>query len=97
MSYVLAEDLFGNDKDLQFSAFSASYPLTLFDNLSAISFISWEEKEFFHYLSWQRAYDNLTINLSLYRYPKLSSSFAGFGGASNVSGYGTRLMLVWNH
>jgi hypothetical protein len=97
MAYIMSDETFGSDYDRQFSAFSVNYPLTLFDNLSAIGFLSMDDKELFSYLSWQRTYDNLIVNLSLYRYPRLASSFAGLSRGVSISGYGARLMLIWNH
>ncbi|MFQ6677322.1 MAG: hypothetical protein ACE5D0_03285 [Fidelibacterota bacterium] len=45
-----------------------SYPLSIFDNFTSISYYDLELKKSFQYLSWQRAYDNLTLNAGLFLY-----------------------------
>ncbi len=90
-----SDDAFGWDDDAHVSAFSLSYPIGLFDNFQAIGYYSWEQEEYSQYLSWQRAYDNLMINASAFRYPDNGSSElqqSTFG-----RGYGGQLMLIYYH
>lgn len=94
-STVLSNDAFGWDDDVHLSAFSLSYPVGLFDNLRVIGYYFWEQEESSQYLSWQRTYDNLVINVSLFRYPdnKNSESQQNTFG----SGYGGQFMLIYYH
>ena len=45
-----------------------SYPLSIFDNFTSISYYDLELKESFQYVAWQRAYDNLTLDAGLFLY-----------------------------
>jgi len=88
---ALSDDTFGWNEDMHVSAVSLSYPVGLFDNLMAIGYYSWDREEYSQHLSWQRTYDNLVINASLFRYPEPDNE--------NIarSGYGGQLMLVYYH
>lgn len=96
LTTVLSHDAAGWDDDTHVSAISLSYPFGLFDNLMAIGYYDWEKKEYSQYLSWQRTYDNLTINASLFRYPDgqdtndMTQSLAR-------AGYGGQVMLMYYH
>ena len=88
----VSDDPFGWDEDQQVSAYMLTYPIGLFDSLSAIGYYAWDEEEYSQHLSWQRTYDTWTIDLSLFRYPDNTQ-------AGNVlrSGYGGQLMLIYYH
>jgi hypothetical protein len=45
-----------------------SYPLSIFDNFTSISYYDLELKESFQYVAWQRAYDNWTLDSGLFLY-----------------------------
>jgi len=81
------------DQDIQMSAIMLNYPLTFFDNLMLIEFYSWETKDFYQYLGWQRIYDNIVVNLALFHFPETRLSTINTVGG----GYGAQLMLIYNH
>lgn len=91
------EELIGyddiTDQDIQISAVMLNYPLTFFDNLMLIGFYSWETKDFYQYLGWQRTYDSLVLNMSAFNYPESPLMGANSFGA----GYGVQLMFIFNH
>ncbi len=95
-STALSEDAFGWDEDVQVTAVSLSYPVGLFDNLMAIGYYAWEQEEYSQHLSWQRTYDNLVINASLFRYPDTSGTEQGNHNIARA-GYGGQVMLVYYH
>lgn len=78
---------------LKLSAVMLTYPLTLFDNLMAIAYYSWATHDFYQYLSWQRTYDKIVLNLALFHYPDIQISMINATGG----GYGAQLMLIYNH
>ena len=51
-----------------FRRFPLSYPYGLFDNFSAIGYYSWEQEQYWQYLSWQRTYNTWSMNISLFSY-----------------------------
>lgn len=92
-----SEDALGWDEDTHISALSLSYPIGLFDNLSAIGYYSWDQEEYSQYLSWQRTYDNLVISVSLFYYPESDDDTSETQQNAFGSGYGGQLMLVYYH
>jgi len=82
-----------SDQDIQMSAIMLNYPLTFFDNLMLIGFYSWETKDFYQYWGWQRTYDSLVVNVSVFNYPESPLMGANSFGA----GYGVQLMFIYNH
>ena len=85
------------DENQHTSAFYLNYPLGYFDTLMAIGYYSWDKQRYYQYLSWQRTYDNLILNFSLFKYPQdkrndISNSQTTFG-----SGYGGQIMIIFNH
>jgi len=81
------------DNNVQMSAVMLNYPLTFFDNLMLIGFYSWETKDFYQYVGWQRTYDSLVLNVSAFNYPESPLMGANSFGA----GYGVQLMFIYNH
>ncbi len=98
--YVLGEhmisrispDLTGYIHESQLSAVMLSYPLGLFDNLALMGFYSWKTKDAYQYVSWQRSYDKIVINLALFNFPDTQISTI-----NTMGGYGAQLMLIYNH
>lgn len=70
-----------------------TYPFSLFDNLSAIAFYDWKERDFYPFVTWQRTYDKVVINLSLYHYPAANYAM----GDWLTAGTGLQCMLIYNH
>lgn len=89
-----SKEPFGWDEDAQVSAYMLSYPIGIFDSVSAIGFYNWELEEYSQHLSWQRAYDNLVIDASLFRYPDLNEAESQ---TQQRAGYGGQLMLIYYH
>jgi len=103
--YVLAEHqvtlqsaaAFGFDEETHLSAFSVSYPLGLFDTLTAYSYYAWEPQAYSQHVSWQRSYDNLVINVSLFRYPDADGKRDESRRNTFRTGYGGQVMVVYYH
>lgn len=82
-------DLF--DQQSQFSTLMITYPLTLFDNLSSITYYSWDTNEWSQYISWQRTYNRVMLNLNLFHFPEQPSRL------QSMAGYGIELKFIYNH
>ncbi|PIS29305.1 MAG: hypothetical protein COT43_04090 [Candidatus Marinimicrobia bacterium CG08_land_8_20_14_0_20_45_22] len=81
------------DDPVQVSAIMLTYPLMLFDNLTAIGYYSWTTHDFYQYIGWQRTYDKIVVNLNFFNYPDAALS----GDASIGAGKGLQLILIYNH
>ena len=99
--YVLAEhmitqtatELFKSDREYQFSAMMLNYPLGMFDTISLMAFYSWQTEDFIQYINWQRAYDNIAINLALFHFPDTQFSTIN----TMECDIGFRVMIIYNH
>lgn len=81
----------GLDKDV--SAIMLGYPVGYLDYIQAIGYYDWESDDYYQFVSWQRSWDNLAINISLFRNPNridrgLQTAAAGTGG---------QILLMYNH
>lgn len=92
-----SDDAFGTDEEVQISAYLLTYPIGLFDSVSAIGSYAWEERAYAQHLSWQRAYDAITIHVNLFRYPKNQSREQSSGRTAQMTGYGGQLLITYNH
>lgn len=80
------------------SGLSMHYPIGLFDSVSAMFFFSYTTNDFYRFVSWQKQFDKLSMNLMLYWNPE---TFSLFGNTSQVnsilSGKGIQFKIVYNH
>jgi hypothetical protein len=60
----MAEDFFGIDNTHNFAGFTIDYPIGLFDVVNGFIRCDLESLELYNYLSWQKTYNNFSINLS---------------------------------
>ena len=97
MSFILSEEIFGSKNNTQLSALSASYPLSIFDNILALGFYSWEDERFRQYYQWQRVYDDFILSFSFFHYPE--NEISNINSTNNIigAGYGIQLMVIYNH
>lgn len=97
MMIVSSEELFGWEEDAQTSAFSLNYTVGYLDNLKAIGFYSWKYEKYYQYLAWQRTWDNLILNVSVFHYP--DADIQGGLYEQNVPGIGNggQITIIYNH
>ncbi len=83
--------------EYQFSLFSISYPLGIFDNISTMVYYSWDMDEFYTFLNWQRTYNRISLHLMAYWNPE-NISLPQQNFSSNLfGGKGVQFMFVFNH
>jgi hypothetical protein len=86
-----------SDSPLGFTALSASYPISLFDQVSVILYRDWLFKTTYSFVSFQHQFNKITLhamgwwNPSTYRIPSQKQE------GNTFSGKGFQLMLVYNH
>jgi hypothetical protein len=85
----------GFSGDAQFSALMVSYPLGLLDNLRAIAYLDWTNRDLYSFVGWQRTTDNWMFSLSAFANPDRPAA-AGRPGAG-VAGKGVQFEVVFNH
>lgn len=94
---IASTDAFGWDEDAHISAYSLNYPFGLFDNFSAIGYYSWEQEQYWQYLSWQRIYNTWSMNISLFSYPESETERLGVQETALGAGYGAQVMFTFYH
>jgi len=60
----MAEGFFEIDNTHDFAGFAIDYPIGLFDVVNGFIYCDLESLELYNYLSWQKTYNNFSINLS---------------------------------
>ncbi len=90
-----ADEPFGRGTDAQFSALAVSLPLGLLDNLRAIVYFDWTNRDLYSFLGWQRTTDNWMFSLSAFANPDRPAA-TGRPGAG-AAGKGLRFDVVFNH
>jgi hypothetical protein len=81
----------------QFSLLSLSYPIGLFDNLSAIFYYSWNSNDVYSFFNWQRTYNKLSFHVMAYWNPETFDLPQQNLGNNLFGGKGIQVMLVFNH
>jgi len=92
-----AEEAFESGEDVSFSAGSASYPLGIIDNLRTIIRYDWDNQDWYHFLNWQRTYDNWIVTLSGFWNPDDVQNAQELSAADLFAGKGVQVMVVFNH
>lgn len=90
-----ADKPFGTGQDVQLSALMLSFPLGLLDNLRAIVYFDWTNRDLYSFLGWQRTTDNWMFSLSAFANPDRPAA-TGRPGAG-AAGKGIRFDVVFNH
>lgn len=94
----LSEEILSAEEKINFSAITANYSLGLLDQLLAIVYYDWDNKDTFRYLSWRRMYDNWSFFTNFF-WNSGQSNLLSFQSNSDFSntGKGLQLMVVYNH
>jgi hypothetical protein len=80
-----------------FSLLSLSYPVGLFDNISAIVYYDWNNNSIYNFLNWQKQFKNLMLYIMGYWNPE-DYKIPTHGSDQNLyAGRGIQIMLVLNH
>jgi hypothetical protein len=95
--YTSSDKAFGPGEGLSFSALSLGYPLGLLDNLSAIVYYDWDNKDIYSFLNWRRTYDRWTINIIGFWNPERFQIYQNLPENSLYAGKGFQILVVFNY
>ena len=96
---ILAYDevAFSFENTISFSLLSFSYPIGMFDNLSAIVYYDWKNNNAYNFVNYQHQFNNISMYIMGYWNPE-NYNIPTQGGSTNLfGGKGVQLMFVWNH
>jgi hypothetical protein len=92
-----ADKAFGDGEGTNFSGLAMNYPLGLVDNVSAILFYNWDNKDWYRTFTWQRTYDNWSFFLIGFWNPEELQLNQNQDINSTFAGKGFQLTVVFNH
>ena len=92
-----SDEVFKSGGPVSFSALSLNYPVGLLDNLNAIFYYDWSNKNMYRFLSWQRSYDQWSFYLMGFWNPSVFQIYQNQQDQNLFSGKGFQLMAVFNH
>jgi hypothetical protein len=97
MAAASSEAVSGWVEDSHVSGLSLSYPIGYADRLSAIPFYYWDSRDYSLYASWEHYWDNLGLNVSLYRYPDGLPIEGVMTGMRRTADRGVKVLMTYNH
>lgn len=95
--YAHDEKAFEFQKTASFSAASLSYPVGIFDKLTAVFYYDWSSQSVYNFVNWQKTYNAVSLHLMAYWNPE-NSALPNAGSSSGLyGGKGIQLVLVINY
>ena len=91
------QEAFAFQNPVQVSALTMSYPLSFFDNVSAIFYQSWLGNDFTFFVNYEHQFRWFSSYVMLYYNPSTQQGIQQNELVNNFSGPGCRIMLVYNH
>jgi hypothetical protein len=91
-----APDAWSSGEDTNLSAFLLRYPLSIMDDLTAILYYDWENKEFYRFINWQRTTDNWMFNIIGFWNPEEFLLYPTQAGSNPFVGKGFQIMATYN-
>jgi len=88
---------FSGDQQILFLGATASYPLNIIHNLSAIVFFDLSNKDLYRFINWSMTFDRWTFYTMAFWNPKNYQLYNFQQEASLFSGAGFQLMAVFNY
>lgn len=88
---------FSFSKSITFTGLSLSYPISMIDNLSAISYYDWTNKTSYNFLNLKRQFNKIAFYIMAFWNPKNYQLPQQENSTNFYSGKGIQLMLVFNH
>ncbi|HOP04623.1 MAG TPA: hypothetical protein PL017_00530 [Tenuifilaceae bacterium] len=85
------------ENPINFSLMSVSYPVGLFDNVSAIFYYSWDMEQVYSFVNWQRTYNRISLHLMAYWNPENIILPQQSLNSNLFGGKGVQFMFVFNH
>ncbi len=92
-----AQDAFGSGDGAATTALSARYRWGVLDELSAIFYYDWQQAKRYHFGSWRRTYDHLSVNLLAFTNPAVSPLAVGQPQNEMLAGTGVQVLVSFNH
>ena len=96
-SYMQGEHAFGSEEEIWFGLLSASYPLNIVHNLTAMFFYDFSNQGLYRFINWSMTFDRWNFYLMAFWNPEQYQIYNLNTDATLYSGWGFQLMAVFNH
>ena len=97
LGYLQGDQLFGAEEKIFFGLLSATYPLNIIHNVSAMVFYDFSSNNAYRFVNWSMTYDRWNFYLMGFWNPEKYTLY-NFENETNLySGWGFQLMAVFNH
>ncbi len=97
MTMALSEKVSETDEDANISAFSLNYPVGMIDNLRTMGYYLWDLEEISLHIGWQRTYDTIVLDLSVFKYPETIENMMFLNQSTASGGTGVQIMVNYHH
>lgn len=91
------EQAFSGANSTSLSLLSLSYPIGLFDHLSAIIYFDWANQATYNFVNWRKQYDHTTLFFMAYWNPKDNRIPTQNSTQNLYSGIGLQILFLFNH
>lgn len=96
-SMVQGSKPFGSDQKAIFGLFSATYPINIIHNISAMMFYDFTNKDLYRFINWGITYDRWSFYIMGFWNPDNYKLYNLDDQTTLYSGWGFQLMAVFNH
>jgi hypothetical protein len=91
------ENAFAFSDLYSFTGSSLSYPLGMFDNISAIVYYDWKNNDLYNFVNWKRQFNKFFLYLMAFWNPVEYKMPQQAESGELLAGKGIQIMLVYNH
>lgn len=91
------EKIFRFAEPINFSALMATYPVGMFDNLSAMLYYDWANGGVYSFLNWQKQFNKSSLHFIAFWNPETISLPTAQSDINLFGGKGIQIMFVYNH
>jgi hypothetical protein len=95
--YLQGEHPFGSDQNILFGMVSATYPINIIHNISAMVFYDFSSKDVYSFVNWGMTYDRWSFYVMGFRNPDNYNLYNLDYQTRLYSGLGFQVMAVFNH
>ena len=95
--YLQGDKPFANSEGLAFGLLSASYPVNIIHNLSAILFYDFTNQNLYRFINWSVAFDRWSFYIMGFWNPETYNLYNVDPRTTLYGGWGFQLMAVFNH
>jgi hypothetical protein len=95
--YLQGDMPFGSEEQLWYGLLSASYPVSIIHNLSAMLFYDFTNNRFYRFINWSVAYDRWSFYIMGFWNPDTYSLYNVDPRTTLYGGWGFQLMAVFSH